>query len=209
MAVPEITWSARKRIEIRACSPPTRAMAVKNKLPGFRDRLDVGERSGRLAGVVTDLAEAPVTNAEVYLYRSANTRRPADYISPRTGSDGAYRLVVPAGNYWGVARIKEGERFGPLQAGHGAQERGLARAVGADEGDDLPLVDVEGDVAQREPLAVGHVEVADPQHSSSPRYTRRVAASRPRRVAVSPRRSLAASLIPFQFAGRSGSSIRI
>lgn len=70
-----------------------------------------------LRGTITDIAEAPVANAEVYLYRTANTRRPADFISAKTGADGGYRLVVPAASYWGVARIKQGERFGPLQLG--------------------------------------------------------------------------------------------
>jgi len=70
-----------------------------------------------LQGVVSTLSGEPVQNAEIYVYSSRNTRRPADFISPKSGNNGAYRLVLPRAAYWGVARIKKGERFGPLQPG--------------------------------------------------------------------------------------------
>jgi len=70
-----------------------------------------------LQGVVSTLSGEPVQNAEIYVYSSRNTRRPADFISPKSGNNGAYRLVLPRAAYWGVARIKKGERFGPLLPG--------------------------------------------------------------------------------------------
>ena len=70
-----------------------------------------------LQGTIRDLDGAPVALAEVYLYTSYNTRRPADFISPKTDSSGRYRLVLPRRPYWGVARVKKGERFGPLLPG--------------------------------------------------------------------------------------------
>lgn len=70
-----------------------------------------------LQGVVTTLSGEPVKDAEIYLYSSANTRRPADFISPKSDNNGVYRLVLPRAVYWGVARIKKGERFGPLMPG--------------------------------------------------------------------------------------------
>jgi uncharacterized GH25 family protein len=70
-----------------------------------------------LQGVVTTLSGEPVQNAEIYLYSSRNSRRPADFISSKSGNNGAYRLVLPRAAYWGVARIKKGERFGPLLPG--------------------------------------------------------------------------------------------
>jgi hypothetical protein len=70
-----------------------------------------------LQGVVSTLSGQPVADAEIYLYSSRNTRRPADFISPKSGTNGAYRLVLPRASYWGVARIKRGERFGPLLPG--------------------------------------------------------------------------------------------
>lgn len=75
------------------------------------------ENTFTLEGVVSTLAGEPVQGAEVYVYSSGNTRRPADFISPKSGRNGVYRLVLPRATYWGVARIKKGERFGPLQPG--------------------------------------------------------------------------------------------
>ena len=70
-----------------------------------------------LQGIVTTLSGEPAPDAEVYLYSSPNTRRPADFISPKTAVNGAYRMIVPKAPYWGVARIKKGGRFGPLTPG--------------------------------------------------------------------------------------------
>jgi hypothetical protein len=70
-----------------------------------------------LQGVISGISGEPVKDAELYIYGTNNTRRPADFISPKTGSSGAYRLVLPKKVYWGVARIKKGERFGPLMPG--------------------------------------------------------------------------------------------
>ena len=55
----------------------------------------------------------------------------------------------------------------PVHAGDGADERGLAGAVGADDGDDRALVDLERDVVERLRVAVEHVEVLDVQHQST------------------------------------------
>src|SRR6185369_4937558 len=72
-----------------------------------------------LQGVISGISGEPVKDAELYIYGTSNTRRPADFISPKTGSNGAYRLVLPKRAYWGVARIKKGERYGPLMPGTG------------------------------------------------------------------------------------------
>ena len=45
-----------------------------------------------------------------------------------------------------VSLKNDAPRLGAQQAGDGLQGGGLAGAVGPDEGDDLPLVHVEGDV---------------------------------------------------------------
>jgi len=60
----------------------------------------------------------PVAGAEVYLYDSKQVKRPADFISPKTKTDGSYKLTVPAGVYWAVAILRRtGPSFGPLQVG--------------------------------------------------------------------------------------------
>lgn len=70
-----------------------------------------------ITGRITAIDNNPVAGAEVYLYSSANTRKPADFISPKTTADGIYRMVVPKAGYKAIARIKKGERYGPLMPG--------------------------------------------------------------------------------------------
>src|SRR5690606_41109954 len=52
-------------------------------------------------------------------------------------------------------------------AGDGADQRGLAGAVGADERDDLAGADLEADAVERLRVAVEHRQVADRQHVSA------------------------------------------
>src|SRR6202035_1369527 len=59
-----------------------------------------------------------------------------------------------------LAGVADRARRRVVQARDGAQQRGLARAVGADQGVDLTGVDGERDAGQRTELAVVHHEVA-------------------------------------------------
>ena len=70
-----------------------------------------------ISGKISSINGEPVVGAEVYLYSSENTRKPADFISPKTTPTGVYRMVVPKAVYRAVARLKKGERFGPLMPG--------------------------------------------------------------------------------------------
>lgn len=70
-----------------------------------------------ISGTITALSGEPLAGAEVYLYASANTRKPADFISPKSSLAGAYRMVVPRAKYRAIARLKKGERYGPLMPG--------------------------------------------------------------------------------------------
>jgi hypothetical protein len=71
-----------------------------------------------LHGRIVDIMAQPVAGAEVYLYDSKQVKRPVDFISQKTKSDGIYRLTVPAGVYWAVAILRQtGPSFGPLQVG--------------------------------------------------------------------------------------------
>ena len=68
-----------------------------------------------LKGVVLDGAGQPVGGAEVYVFDSANVKRPADFISEKTGGDGSFHLALPPGRYWTMAVRRQGEsRLGPL-----------------------------------------------------------------------------------------------
>ncbi len=66
-------------------------------------------------GRIVDTANEPVSGAEVYVFDSANVKRPADFISNRTGNDGYYRVELPAGHYrtMAIKRISAA-KFGPL-----------------------------------------------------------------------------------------------
>src|SRR5262249_7933596 len=62
-------------------------------------------------------------------------------------------------------------RARPHQPGQRRQDRGLAGAVRAEEGHDLPLVDAERDAADRLDMAVRHDQVIDFQEAhDAPRY---------------------------------------
>jgi hypothetical protein len=75
------------------------------------------EETITISGTISSISGKPVSGAEVYLYSSANTRKPADFISPKTSPAGTYRMVVPKAPYRAIARLKKGERYGPLMPG--------------------------------------------------------------------------------------------
>ncbi len=70
-----------------------------------------------LQGTVLDETGKPVAGAELFVYDSLKTKRPADFISPKTGPDGKFSMNVPVGKYWVIARLRQGEKFGPLLSG--------------------------------------------------------------------------------------------
>ena len=66
-------------------------------------------------GQIVDTADRPVSGAEVYVFDSKNTKRPADFISNRTDADGSFRVELPPGKYWTLAIMRRnGATFGPL-----------------------------------------------------------------------------------------------
>ena len=68
-----------------------------------------------LQGQVLDLVDKPLANAEVYVYNSPNLKRPADFISSKTGPNGQYNLTLLPGRYWVLAILrKSNNKFGPL-----------------------------------------------------------------------------------------------
>src|SRR5262249_32444133 len=68
----------------------------------------------------------------------------------------------------------EGDTALQRQDAHdGVEQRGLAGAIGADDGDDLAVPDVERDRAHGLDLAIGDMSVSDGQqraHAPAPRY---------------------------------------
>lgn len=68
-----------------------------------------------LKGRILDGNGQPVSGAEVYAFDSTNVKRPADFISGKTGRDGLYTLPLAPGRYWTMAVQRQGEtKVGPL-----------------------------------------------------------------------------------------------
>lgn len=68
-------------------------------------------------GQVVDVEGKAVKGAELFIYSSPDTRRPADFISERTDEDGHFSISLSAGKRWAVARLRRGDKYGPLMAG--------------------------------------------------------------------------------------------
>ena len=73
--------------------------------------------TSRLKGTVLDSEGRPAEGAKLFVYGSSNVRKPADFISPMSGSDGRILMILPAGKYWVVARLKKDGNYGPLMPG--------------------------------------------------------------------------------------------
>jgi hypothetical protein len=97
----------------------------------------LAEENITISGRISSIGGEPVAGAEVYLYSSANTRKPADYISQKSSPAGSYRMIVPKADYRAIARIKKGERYGPLMPGD--RHSGEPVKVVPDDGKELTL----------------------------------------------------------------------
>ena len=97
-----------------------------------------------LRGHVTDADGNAVMGAEIFVYDSPDRRRPADFISARTGFDGSFSVTVPAGTYWVVARLRSVEKFGPLLPGdkHSGEPVEIAIAAGELYEQDFTVIDI-------------------------------------------------------------------
>lgn len=70
-----------------------------------------------LSGTIKDGDGKPQEGAEVFAYDSPLIRRPADFISSKTAKDGRFSIKLPERQYWVVARVRGGDKFGPLMPG--------------------------------------------------------------------------------------------
>ncbi|HEX9079573.1 MAG TPA: carboxypeptidase-like regulatory domain-containing protein [Desulfuromonadaceae bacterium] len=97
-----------------------------------------------LEGRISDSDGKPVEGGEVFIYNSPKTRRPADFISPRSDSAGHYRTEIPAGRYWVVARVRDGAAYGPLAFGkrHSGEAQEIEGDAGSSVTADFTVADV-------------------------------------------------------------------
>ena len=102
-------------------------------------------------GKVTDVQGRPVEGSMVFVYASPDVRRSADFISPPTGGDGVFKLSLPPGKYWAVARRKKVEGFGPLMPGdrHSGEPKEIELAPGSEVDMQFTVTDLKEAVIMR------------------------------------------------------------
>ncbi|MGE5300167.1 MAG: carboxypeptidase-like regulatory domain-containing protein [Acidobacteriota bacterium] len=112
-------------------------------------------------GKVSDAAGRPVEGAMVFVYTNASVRRSADFMSPPTDSDGLYRVFLPPGRYWAVARLKKTEGVGPLMPGdkHSGDPVEVDITLANETGVDFTVADLKEAVEMREKPREGSVRI--------------------------------------------------
>ncbi len=95
-------------------------------------------------GRVLDAQGSPVAGASLFVYNSPEVKRQADFISAETDRDGRFRMIVPPGTYWAVARLKKDKTYGPLRPGdkHSGDPEALELSPGADLMKDFIVTDI-------------------------------------------------------------------
>jgi hypothetical protein len=97
-----------------------------------------------LKGQVLDVEGKVVKGAEIFIYNTPDTRRPADFISARTIIHGRFSITIPSGKYWAVARLRKGEKYGPLTIGdkHSGEPFEIELDAGEEFVHDFTVVDI-------------------------------------------------------------------
>ncbi len=120
-----------------------RSCAVALLLAALAAQAWAGEASV-LKGKVSDADGRAVEGARVFAYDDQEVRRPANFMSAPTDVDGIFRMVLPAGKYWVVARLKKTEDYGPLMPGDKRSEPAVAELAPGQEADmDFTVADLK------------------------------------------------------------------
>lgn len=108
-----------------------------------------------LRGRVADIDGRPVAGAKLFVYDSANVRRPATFISPPSAADGTVAITVPPGTYWVVARFKQDESYGPLMPGdkHSGEPAVMDLTTEAELEQDFTVADIRELGRKRQTIA--------------------------------------------------------
>lgn len=103
------------------------------------------ETQAVLKGKVTDAEGLGVEGANIFIYNSPDVRRPADFISARTGKDGVFRMTLPPGQFWIQARLKKIKGYGPLMQGdkHSGEPKEIELVSGSELEVDFTLKDLK------------------------------------------------------------------
>ena len=103
-----------------------------------------------IKGSVNDVSGRAAGGTNIYIYNSPDVRRPADFIA-HTGKDGRFRISLPSGKYWAVARLKRSDGYGPLMSGdkHSGEPVEIALASGAELEVEFTIKDLNDAVSLR------------------------------------------------------------
>ncbi len=95
-------------------------------------------------GRVLDAEGNPVAGASLFVYNSPEVKRQADFVSSETARDGRFRMVLPPGTYWAVARLKKDKKYGPLRPGdkHSGDPETFELSTGTDFVKDFTVTDI-------------------------------------------------------------------
>ena len=152
----------------RAGRLPLRARPARGNIASTRSRFCVAPR-----------ARARQHRAHLEVFGNRQRRENLPALGHLADAEIADAMARPAGDIGAAEQDAAARR--PQHAGDGADQRGLAGAVGADDGDDRALLDVERHAVERLRVAVEHIEVFDARASHAP----------PRRDRIAPRRDRA------------------
>lgn len=126
-------------------------------LPGQVSSIETFVLSGR----IMDIDDRPVAGAELFVYDSATIRRPADFISARTGQDGRFSLTLPRQKFWAVARVRSSDKFGPLLPGdrHSGEALIIEPESSGDLVQDFTVVNILEAVRQKQKIRPDHQNI--------------------------------------------------
>lgn len=114
-----------------------------------------------LRGRVADIDGRPVAGVKLFVYDSANVRRPATFISPPSAADGTAAITVPPGTYWVVARLKKDESYGPLMPGdkHSGEPAVMDLTSEAELEQEFTVADIRDMGRRRQAIAADSVKL--------------------------------------------------
>jgi hypothetical protein len=112
-------------------------------------------------GRVMDIEEKPVEGAEIFIYDSPDVKRPADFISARTDKEGRFQMVLPIGKYWAVARLRSGEKYGPLMPGdkHSGEPVEIELAPDKEIKKDFIVADIREAVRTKQKIRKDYIKI--------------------------------------------------
>lgn len=115
-----------------------------------------------LRGRVLDVDGKPLAGVKLFVYDSAQVRRPATFISSPSAVDGTVAVTVPPGTYWVVARLKLGELYGPLMPGdkHSGEPAVMDLTTDAELEQEFTVADIRDLGRRRQAIAVDFVKLS-------------------------------------------------